>query len=354
MSRLTPLPLPAWPAAERTAWTIATTPADTVLDDEGAALRLRPHTRRLYQRVAGIWLALLQEHNAPLSGETPASRATSDRLNQWIAGMRARGLKPSTIGLYMMSLHGFFRIVDPASDTRHILRPGDRSLIEIFPCETKPFPMHDTADLLAAVERMHQVGMASSREESGRLLLRDAAMLGILLTFGPRVSNLSQIRIGTELAEITPGHWRLHFAAEQTKSHRTLSFDLDARCNRWLKDYLAVARPSFNASSASLWLRPDGRALTVDNISRVFRRFTRNELGESHGPHTARKWLRSTAARRSPNLAFDAAQVLGHTVEVSIRHYTEAGSLHSQRRHGQRLAQARKELAALLRSADQA
>ncbi|WP_160123811.1 hypothetical protein [Rhodovarius lipocyclicus] len=43
----------------------------------------------------------------------------------------------------------------------------------------------------------------------------------------------------------------------------------------------------------------------------------------------ARKWLRSTAARRSPDLAFDAAQVLGHSVDVSIRHYTEASSLHA-------------------------
>ncbi|WP_160123810.1 hypothetical protein [Rhodovarius lipocyclicus] len=88
-----------------------------------------------------------------------------------------------------MSLHGFLRIVNPASDTLHILRPGDRSLIKVFPREPKPFPMH-------------LAGMAASGEETGRPLLRDAAMLGMLLTFGPRVSNQrrpDQVTPDTEL-----------------------------------------------------------------------------------------------------------------------------------------------------------
>jgi site-specific recombinase XerD len=350
------LPLASWPEAERLAWTRAITPGLELLAEDGIALRLRQRTRRLYELAASLWLGFLRSAGELDPGEALAGRATPERLDAWVACMRTARRAESTIGQYIMSLHCFFRYADPGSDTSHILRPGGRSLVALFPASPKPFAMTDSAEVLRRVEAMHAHGMQSGGTVAGRLLLRDAALLGILMTFAPRISDLRCIRIGQELQQLHGGGWRLAFAAERTKGKRTLQYALDERCNGWVRAYLDLARPHLAVGEPTdmLWLQPTGMPLSKDQAPGIVRRFTRRELGQEHGPHIARKWLRSTAARRSPELAFDAAQVLGHSMDVSIRHYTEAGSLHSQRRHGQRLAQVRKELAALLQSADQA
>ena len=50
---------------------------------------------------------------------------------------------------------------------------------------------------------------------------------------------------------------------------------------------------------------------------------------------------RASAARRSPELVMDAADIMGHTAEVSLQHYSEASGLHAALRHGERLAERR-------------
>lgn len=65
------------------------------------------------------------------------------------------------------------------------------------------------------------------------------------------------------------------------------------------------------------------------------------------GPHVARKWLRSTAARRSPEAASDAAEVMDHSACVSLRHFAAAQEVGAIRRHALHLRQLRRGTAGL-------
>ncbi|MBK1661868.1 hypothetical protein [Paracraurococcus ruber] len=77
-----------------------------------------------------------------------------------------------------------------------------------------------------------------------------------------------------------------------------------------LTDYLEQARPRFPRAGTSnrLWMGMKG-PLTREGIQRITKRHTLAWFGQAHGPHVFRKWLRASAARRSPELAMDAADL---------------------------------------------
>jgi hypothetical protein len=91
------------------------------------------------------------------------------------------------------------------------------------------------------------------------------------------------------------------------------------------------------------WISEEGQMLSIANIATIFRLRIKEWLGEEHGPHIARKWLRSSASRRSPQAAFETAVVLGHSPMVSLRYYAEATDRQAGRRHAENLGQLRKQ-----------
>ncbi len=109
-----------------------------------------------------------------------------------------------------------------------------------------------------------------------------------------------------------------------------------------LTDYLEHARARFPGAGSTdrLWMGGRG-PMGEQGIRGVAKRRTLAWFGQAHGPHVFRKWFRASAARRSPELAMDAADIMGHTAEVSARHYSEASCLHAALRHGERLAERR-------------
>lgn len=109
-----------------------------------------------------------------------------------------------------------------------------------------------------------------------------------------------------------------------------------------LTDYLEHARGRFPRAGATdqLWMGMKG-PMTKHGIGQVAERRTLAWFGQAHGTQIFRKWLRGSASRRAPTLAMDAADVMGHSAEVSVQHYSEASGLHVALRHGDRLARRR-------------
>lgn len=140
------------------------------------------------------------------------------------------------------------------------------------------------------------------------------------------------------------GLWLVRFPAETTKGTRDLEYVLDARRSALMTDYLEMARPHFDGAGTTdmLWMGHHGRPVNHVRATGIFRRRTLEWLGEACGPHMARKWLRSTAARLSPEAAADAALVEGHSMAVSIKHYSEATSLHAGVRHARNIRDLRR------------
>ena len=310
---------------------------------------LRPHTRRNYECAAGIWFRFRRDQGLLLADEAVGHGMDRDGVNALIRHLQFLGRKNSTIWNRLMCLHCFMRIIDPVGYDGHIFHLNGISINEQFPRPPKPFEMHDTALVLDHVEQLFSTGLDAAGKPVDPLILRDAALVGLLVGHAPRIGNLTAMRLGEELRPEGDG-WLVRFDERITKGKRRLEYRLSARCQVWLDAYLKLGRPSIatRATQDHLWLAPGGQPLTVHQASDIFRRFCKVYLGREHGPHISRKWLTSTAARRSPGAAADAAISLGHSEWVSQRCYREATSLHAIGRHGANLAQRRRAAARLL------
>jgi integrase len=349
MTRLKPLPLAAWPARDREARERALAASADIFGDDGRASHLEPNTRRLYDRAYGIWLAFLQLCGA-LDADLPAhARITPERLDAWIAAMRAAGRQNGTIRLYVTVLHAVLRLIAPEAEVGFLRRPRGVPLSALLPAPPKPFPALDTEDVMHHVRALHRKGLASAGSQEGQLALRDAALLAILLRRAPRVANLAEICLGRHLTERSDGGFDVSFTKEETKNDRALAWPLDAESAAMLRDYLRHGRPRFAGAATTdrLWLGTHRAPLEAVGVAALVRRRTLAWLGEACGPHTARKWLRSTAARRSPEAAFDAAEVMGHGARVSLRHYAEAMGIGAAQRHAHHLRKLRRASAGL-------
>ena len=349
MRRLRRLALADWPAQDRGLWQLACAAPKGLFEPGGEAQKLRPTTRRNYERAHGIWLAHLADQGLLDPAAAPEARLSPERLDGWLAAMQAIDRENGTIRQYILALYSMLRIVVPHADLEFLLKPGGRPLSVCLPVAEKPVLQVDVADLLARIRVLHRQGLDATSPFEKRAALRDAALLGLLVTRAPRVSNLAMMRLGKHLRRTGNGIFDVRFERHEMKGHRSLSLSLDAECSALMDDYLRIGRGLFDgaASTDAVWLGHWGRPLDVVGIAALVRRHTLRWFGVARGPHTARKWLRATSARRSPEAAFDAAEVCGHGPVVSLRHYAEACEIGAAMRHGQHLSELRRETALL-------
>lgn len=349
MKKLNRLRLADWPEADREAWDAALTATDDPWEDNGAALRLRPATRRGYERVWGIYLAWLDSIGELRVEDLPGQRVTKQLIQAWIRHLRELKRANGTKRLYLMSLHCILQFIAPGTDTKFIRRPGGRSIYEVFPTKGKPFVSHDTDDLLSLVNDLHAEGMAAPLGLRRWKLLRDAAIMATLYSRAPRISDLAAMCLGEHLITRHDGSFLIRFPKEITKNHRTLEYSLDPEPTAILRDYLVHARPNLAGMSNAdqVWMGTTGRPLGFRGLEGLIKRRNLDIVGRAEGPHMARKWLADTARKRSPEAAFHAAEVAGHSPEVAVEHYHQSKDLHAGGRHGKRISRLRRRTAGL-------
>ena len=346
MIKLKSLALEDWPEIDRTLWQRANESSPALFEEtHGAALKLRPKTRQNYEKKYGIWLQFLKENASLIAGETPGDRVTRDRVRAWVQSMVALNKANGTIGLYLISLHAILKIIAPDRRFDFLYRPGGRSIWVAYPSKPKSFPPHDIDDLLKSLKAFRASAQSESSMPRRHIMIRDAALMALILMFGPRDGDVASMRLGFHLFEHTDGELTVSFPEETTKGKRLLEYALSEACADYIREYLTSVRPEFSqkAETDAVWISEEGQTLTGANIATIFRRRIKEWLGEEHGPHTARKWLRSSASRRSAQAAFDTALVLGHSPMVSLRHYAEATDRQAGRRHAENLGQLRKQ-----------
>ncbi|WPB85959.1 hypothetical protein [Sediminicoccus rosea] len=339
----------AWPEADRAAWELANTVSYDVWDDAGKALRLRPWTRKGYARAYGIWLAWLDRSGQLDPAEGPGQRPSPERIAGWVRTMRDMGRKNGVIKLYLMSLHAILAFLAPGTDTSFILRPGGRSLDELFPTEPKPFTPHDSGDLLEHAKALHARGLTDRDGDQRWKALRDAAIMAMLYVYGPRHADISSMVMGENLRMTRNGQMIARFRETATKDKRWREYPLHPVVAAIVRDYLELARPHLcgPAEEDWLWWGKVGEPLTYRGFEGVVRRRNRDFTGVAEGPQMARKWLTETAKNRSPEAAFDAAEVAGHTPRVALRYYAQAVDYHSGGRHGAYISELREQLGEL-------
>lgn len=349
MPKLERLPFADWPQAERLAWEKAIRVTDDPWDDDGAAADHRPTTRRNYEKAWGYYLAWHISVGEFNPDETPGQRVNEDRLSAWVRHMRDLKHKNGTIRQRLMCLHCVLKFIAPGTDTHFIRYPGGRSIYELFPTRGKAFDPQDAGDLLNLVYERHEAGMAAKPGLKKFKLLRDAAVMAVLYSRAPRISDLAAMHIGEHLITLHDGSFLLRFPGEITKNHQDLEYPLDPEPELVLRDYLVHARPFLPGASDTdaLWMGTTGGAFTLRGLEGLIKRRNRNFTGKAEGPHMARKWLADTARKRSPAAAFDAAEVEGHSPETALKHYAQAEKVHASLRQGRRISKLRRQTAGI-------
>jgi hypothetical protein len=334
-----------WPASDRAAWDLALDGDDEDLELPGARHRLSRETLQGYATGYGHYLAFLARTGELIEDETPVERATPARLNKWLLSLRERGLAPPSLRQYLVNCHAALRLMAPHADLLWMRRPGGRSLKRAMPGKPKSTAAYDVADILPHVQRLHARTLKEEDGPDRRQVLRDVAFIGILLMRAPRVGSLVEMLMGEHIWQTSDGLWNVRFPKEDTKADSRIDYPLDEECSVWVTDYLRLARAGFPYAGQSehLWMGMKG-PMTREGLQQICERRTLEWLGKAYGPHAFRKWNRISAARRSPELAFDASQVQGNSVEVSAEHYAESSSLHAALRHARNLKEMRRQL----------
>jgi hypothetical protein len=336
------VPFASWPLSDRVALEQQLAPDDDGSGECGRALYLSEATITSYRQAYGQFLDFLARTYALCETEGPGDRATPQQVAAWRKENKARGLAPTTRRNMLRSLGAILRLMAPNRDWSFVIRPGGRSLKRAIRGGPKPVIVRDAAEVMVRVRQLHRLGLAAADEPEKWRSLRDAAVLAILLSRAPRLRSLAAMTMNHHIELQPDGRWHLRFPGEHTKNGRMLDFRLDAEGSRTLTDYLEHARPRFPRAGTTemLWMGMRG-SMTREGIQAIAERHTLAWYGQVQRPHAFRKWLRASAARRSPELAMDSADVMGHTAEVSVKYYSEASSLHAALRHADRLAERR-------------
>ena len=303
----------------------ALTPDDDGSGECGQAAHIRPATLESYMQTYGQWLDFLARTEALDEAEGPGERVTPARVAAWRREGKLRGLAPTSRRQRLANLGAILRLLVPDRNWSFVIRPGNRSLKRAIWGGPKPFIVRDVAEVLVHVQKLHRQGLAAADGPERWRALRDAALLALWLTRAPRVGSLVPMTMDRHIALGPDGIWTLRFPGEHTKNGRMLDYPLDAERSTMLTDYLEHARARFPKAGATdlLWMGMKG-PMTREGFQQIAKRRTLAWFGKANGPHAFRKWFRATAARRSPELAMDAADIMGHTAEVSVQDYSEA------------------------------
>ncbi|CAH0150458.1 hypothetical protein [Roseomonas sp. CECT 9278] len=325
-----------WPPLDRQALQRAVAPVDSLFDEEGGGgAHLSDAAVGKLQEEYGVWLSYLGRSGQLEPDLSPAKRVTKSRLNGWISDQRSRGNRDATVLGRLRALHAILRLMVPDADVDFILRPRGVPLRKVLRPVSRPTTVIDPRILLTHVLALFAEGKSGKSYAQGRTAIRDAALLGLLAAHAPRIASIGVMELGTHIRRVGDGY-QLDFGERDTKTGQPLSYDINPELVPILDHYIMVTRPGFGAgrSTAKLWLGTRGQPLNKRDLTKIVLRRTKAWLGVARGPHWFRKCIRSFASNVAPELALDAAVMLGHSPQTSINNYAKATAAEAIRRHG--------------------
>ena len=234
-------------------------------------------------------------------------RALVARLLFWL---REEGLAPRTVARHVASLRGLFRYLL----TRGYLKDDPTAHLE------SPSPWTRLPGVLSQeeVERLLAVPLTS-----GHSGLRDKAMLELLYAAGLRVSELVTLCLSDLDLEV--GYVRC-----QGKGSKERVVPLGAEAVRWLRRYLASARPRLarGQSSSAMFLNHLGRPLTRQGFWKLLRvHAVAAGIDRRVSPHTLRHSFATHLLERGADLRA-VQMMLGHADISTTQIYTHVSRAH--------------------------
>jgi integrase/recombinase XerD len=282
---------------------------DPLVADYLAYLRiergLASNTLEAYARDLRRVMVCLRE--AGVTSFREVHRALVARLLLWL---REQGLAPRTIARHVSSVRGLFR---------YLLARGE---VEDDP--TSHVESRAPWSRLPAVlsqEEVKRLLMAPPTSDAAGL--RDKAMLELLYACGLRVSELVDLKLSE--VELEVGYVRC-----RGKGGKERVVPLGSEAQRWLRRYLASARPRLarGLSSPALFLNHLGRPLTRQGFWKLLRAHARAAgLDRRVTPHTIRHSFATHLLERGADLRA-VQMMLGHADISTTQIYTRVSRAH--------------------------
>jgi site-specific recombinase XerC len=330
------LPVSAWPPTDAAAWHQACHPRPGPFSPHQPR---SPHTYAKYAKGWGIYLRYLQTQGQLDRAAMPAQRITLERLGGFFAMLKARGNADYTIVGRFEELRGALRLMDPDADVSGIIRPQNVSIRQMLPMQRRQVFVPDARHVLLWAETLFRAALTLTDPKQRRLQVRDAALIGLLASRGPRLRTLSEMRLGRHLLR-RGGAWELFFEKSVMKGGRQeLELPNDPRVSAMLERYITVERLELlqGQTQDAVWVNRHGRPLTSGGISYMVRQRTKQPFGIGFGPHRLRHSLVTTAAVVDGTNALAPAMVLGHSPQTALKSYNRARNLEASRQHDARM-----------------
>src|SRR5215469_5843245 len=234
------LPEDKWPGRDRLAWQDACQ-RGSLLDDDGLAATWSASTQSTVAGGYGRWLTFLLSRNMLDPLATPAARVTRERVEAYLADLRAHGNACGTIHIRILQLCRMLDVMAPGSRPEWLGRLLAKAHAAIQPTRD------DRARLVPVATLVELARALMDRAETSTDLpprlravtYRDGLMVMILLASWLRVGNLAALRLGHSLVR-RGDCWWVVFEARQTKNRRPINLPLPAELTPMIGRYLGV------------------------------------------------------------------------------------------------------------------
>jgi integrase/recombinase XerD len=225
-------------------------------------------------------------------------------LTRYLAALRRRGLGGRSVARHLSAVRGLYRFL--AASGRLAGDPTE-------PLES-PRPARRLPRTLTVEDVVALIEAPDPARPDG---LRDRALLELLYASGLRASEALGLRV--EDVNLSAG-----YVLATGKGGRQRLVPVGAQALRWIRQYLATARPALGkrADPGTLFLNRSGRALSRQGLWGILKKFARRAgLRASVSPHTLRHSFASHLLERGADLRSVQA-MLGHADISTTQIYT--------------------------------
>lgn len=332
------LPVDAWPASDREAWSLGCRPNQR-LNKGGGAAHMKPITRADLARRYGYFLDFLDRAALLDCAAAGAAQVTPETVARYIEELKQRVSTVTTYGS-IYKLRRASQLINPRRDFGWLIE-----LEKDLGADLRP---RSKADRLVLTDVLVECGLTLMAEAQqswtiSRLAqarqFRNGLMVALLALHPIRLKNFANLEIGRTLVEIS-GRWWIVLAAEETKERRPDERRLDETLTPALDNYLRLYRPLLARGAThldALWLSSDkGLPMTYHSVAGTIANTTRAAIGIELNPHSFRTSAASSAAiyaARSPHLG--SALLHHRDPRVTEQNYNRASSLSAAADYGQ-------------------
>jgi site-specific recombinase XerD len=224
-----------------------------------------------------------------------------------------QNLRAISVQTYVRALRGFFNWIYREGYTRENilanLRPpkAPRTLAEVLRDE-------EVGRILACVDPETSWGS------------RDSAMLIVMLDTGLRLSEVANLAMAN--AHLDEGYLKV-----MGKGAKERMVPIGGVAQKALLRYVYKFRPEpLNASEDTLFLTPEGRAMSANGVQMVIRRLASKSGVKRLHPHLCRHTFATNYLMNGGDV-FTLQQILGHTTLEMVRRYVNLASAHVRVQH---------------------